>query len=379
MLIVVGLALAACSRGDADTGPRPASTAAPAAASGQSLPAAPVDSVKLVVDSAGLYRVTAAELAAAGFDLAGQDLSQLSLTAGGAPVALAVDGSGDDATLTFYGQPRDSRYGTQNVYWLNKAATDGTPARITSGDASPGNATPASTFRASQHVEQSNHYLSQVTDTDDHWLWESLFAPATFTVTFDLPGYAGGDADLAVSLWGNSEDRSDPDHSAILRLNGAIIGESTWDGKGWKTLTETVSAANLLPVGNELALELPGDTEAVVDMVYLNQVDVNYDSYLALTGQRTAGIHAAGRRRPDDHWRGQPGCADLGCHRSADARGADRCELTARMACGCELLRVTTFRPWLSLSLPACSPLLRCCRATAPICATTWRALTTSP
>lgn len=283
LLTVIGLALAACSRGDTNTGPLPADTAAPAASSSHSAPAAAVDAVKLVVDNAGLYRVTAAELAAAGFDLAGQDLSQLSLTAGGAPVALSVAGSGDDATITFYGQPRDSRYGTQNVYWLNKAAADGAPDRVATSDASPGDATPASTFRASQHVEESKYYLSQVTDTDDHWLWESLFAPATFTVTFDLPGYAGGDADLAVSLWGNSEDRSDPDHSAILRLNGAVISDSNWDGKGWKTLTETVSAANLLPVGNELAIELPGDTEAVVDMVYLNQVDVNYDRHLAVS------------------------------------------------------------------------------------------------
>ena len=282
LLIVVGLSLAACSRGDTNTGPRPANTAPSGASSGHTAPAAPVDAVKLVVDSAGLYRVTAAELAAAGFDLAGQDMAQLSLTVGGAPVAFAVDGSGDNTTLTFYGQPRDSRYGAQNIYWLEKSAADDETARVTTGDASPGDSTPASTFRASQHVDESNYYLSQVTDTDDHWLWESLFAPATYTMTFDLPGYAGGDVDLAVSLWGNSEDHSDPDHSAILRLNGEVVGEEMWDGKGWKTLTETVSAANLLPVGNELALELPGDTEAVVDMVYLNQVDVSYDKFLAL-------------------------------------------------------------------------------------------------
>ena len=89
LLIVVGLSLAACSRGDTNTGPRPANTAPSGASSGHTAPAAPVDAVKLAVDSAGLYRVTAAELAAAGFDLAGQDMAQLSLTVGGAPVAFA--------------------------------------------------------------------------------------------------------------------------------------------------------------------------------------------------------------------------------------------------------------------------------------------------
>ncbi len=277
-LLVLGLALAACSAGDKAPQPRSSSASQPAGKA-----AAPVDSVKILVDQAGLYRVTAAELAAAGFDLAAQEAAQLGLTVDGAPVAFSLDGSGDGQTLIFYGQPRASRYGTQNVYWLTKAQGAAPAVTVLTADASPTDHAPATTFRASQHVEASKNYLSQVTDTDDHWLWESLFAPATYTVTFDLPGYSGGDADLAVSLWGNSEDRSDPDHSALLRLNGAAIGESTWDGKGWKTLTETVSAANLLPVGNQLAIELPGDTEAVVDMVFVNQVDVSYDRTLAAT------------------------------------------------------------------------------------------------
>lgn len=277
-LVVLGLALAACAAGD--KGSQPRSSSAPRTA-GKAATA--VDSVKILVDKAGLYRLAAADLAAAGFALASQDAAQLALTVEGAPVAFSLAGSGDQQTLTFYGQPRASRYGVQNAYWLTKAQSAAPAVTVAAADASPTANAPATTFRASQHIEASKNYLSQVTDTDDHWLWESLFAPATFTVTFDLPGYAGGDADLAVSLWGNSEDRSDPDHSALLRLNGAPIGASTWDGKGWKTLTETVAAANLLPVGNQLAIELPGDTEAVVDMVYLNQIDVDYDRTLAAT------------------------------------------------------------------------------------------------
>ncbi|MEZ4771143.1 MAG: C25 family cysteine peptidase [Caldilineales bacterium] len=282
VLIALGLALAACSAGDKAPQPGPqGATAPPRAAGSDDAPATPVDAVKIVVEEPWLYRVTAAELAAAGFDLAGQDATQLALTVGGEPVAFSVEGSGDAQALTFYGQPRASRYGIQNVYWLSKAQGDAETVSVATADATPGAGAPDTTFRASQRVEASTHYLSQITDSDDHWLWESLFAPATYTVTFDLPGYAGGDADLSISLWGNSEDRSDPDHSAVLRLNGETIGESTWDGKGWKTLTETVSADNLLPAGNELAIELPGDTEAVVDMVYINQVEVSYDRELA--------------------------------------------------------------------------------------------------
>jgi hypothetical protein len=241
-----------------------------------------VDAVKLLVDQPGLYRVTASDLWAAGFDPTRHDPAQLAMTLAGQPVTLAAEGSGDDLQWTFYGEPRDSRYGQENAYRLGWGDQDqGGAARAVS----PGSGQLATTFTARQRLEESHLYLSQLPAGSDHWLWQSLFAPDTLTVPFDLPGWAGGDVDLTVSLWGNTEDMTvNPDHRALLEINGQQVAESAWDGKGWRTITTTLPADIVQTTGNSLALVAPGDTGATVDMIFLDQIDLAYDRTLEVDG-----------------------------------------------------------------------------------------------
>jgi hypothetical protein len=139
--------------------------------------------------------------------------------------------------LTFYGEPRDSRYGRENVYRLSWAEQAGSSAPRA---VAPATGQPVTTFTAQQRLEESHLYLSQLPAGSDHWLWQSLFAPMTLSVPFDLPGWAGGDVDLTVSLWANTEDmKVNPDHRALLQVNGQQVAESAWDGKGWHTISAT--------------------------------------------------------------------------------------------------------------------------------------------
>ena len=116
----------------------------------------------------------------------------------------------------------------------------------------PATAEPVESFQATQRLEQSTQYLSQTPSDTDHWLWQSIFAPGAYTATLDLPQWAGGDADLAVSLWGNTEGPEQPDHHAIMRVNGQDVSDNTWDGKGWHTITATIPADILQETGNAL-------------------------------------------------------------------------------------------------------------------------------
>ncbi len=154
-------------------------------------------------------------------------------------------------------------------------------------------AEPIDSFQATQHLEKSTQYLSQTPAGTDHWLWQSVFAPGTYTVTLDLPMWAGGDADLAVSLWGNTEDQEQPDHHAILRVNGQDVADRTWDGKGWHTITATIPAATLQETGNSLALIAPGDTQANVDVIYLDRVRSGVLTK-ARSERRPPGVHSTG-------------------------------------------------------------------------------------
>ena len=270
------LLLSAC-KNKAAPAPTPASpaaqTVAPAAATVQAS-TTPVDAVKLAVDQAGLYRVTGAELAAAGFDPSRNDPARLRLTLNDQPVTLVAEGSGADLDLTFYGQPRASRYGNQNVYWLRWGdAPQAAPGRQVTADEGEALAS----FPATLHLEKSTQYLSQLPADTGHWLWQSLFAPAVYTTTFDLPGWAGGDVGLSVAVWSNTEDvAQEPDHHAQVKVNGQTVADQQWDGKTLRVLTATVPADTVQAAGNVLALDAPGDTKATVDVIYLDRIDLTY-------------------------------------------------------------------------------------------------------
>ena len=281
LLVVAGLAIAGCS-GKNRTNP-----------AGETLPAkelptqvrttqpqensTPTDAVKIHVNQAGLVRVPAKELDQAGFDVQAHEPGQLSLSLAGAAVPFLAMGDGSSREIVFYGQPRESRYNRDNVYWLRwnpEGETTATQPMTRTVSAIEGE--PIGSFKTTRHLEESTQYLSQTPSGTDHWLWQSIFAPGAYTVTLDLPNWAAGDVDLSMSLWGNTEGQEDPDHHAILRMNGQDVADSTWDGKGWHTITATIPAETLQETGNELVLVAPGDTQANVDVVYLDRIDLTY-------------------------------------------------------------------------------------------------------
>lgn len=284
LLLAAIVLLAACSRNRATPAAQPADATAPnpappAANAANPVSVQPVDAVKLAVDQPGLYRVTASDLAAAGFDPARDDPARLALTLDGQPVTLVAEGTGDALELTFYGEPRASRYGQDNIYRL---AWDSQPRPAVGRTLAAGTGLAATTFTARQILEEATTYLSQLPADSDHWLWQSLFAPATFDVPFDLPGWAGGAVDLAVALWANTQDAAaDPDHRALLLVNGQQVGESAWDGQGMRTITATIPADLVQATGNVLTLSAPGDTGATVDMLYLDRIELAYARQLA--------------------------------------------------------------------------------------------------
>ena len=237
----------------------------------------PTDAVKIYVNQAGLVRVPAKDLGQVGFDAQADDRGQLSLSLAGAAVPFLVEGDGSNLELVFYGQPRASRYDRDNVYWLRWAPEEEASAiQPMTRAVSTTEGEPIGSFKATQHLEESTQYLSQTPSGTDHWLWQSIFAPGAYTATLDLPSWTGGDVDLSVSLWGNTEGQEDPDHHAILSVNGQDVADRTWDGRGWHTITATIPAETLLETGNALALVSPGDTGANVDVIYLDRIDLTY-------------------------------------------------------------------------------------------------------
>lgn len=179
----------------------PATHAAPATATA-SLPC-PLDPaplcLKLVVSEDALYRVSAADLTQAGWNLATLDPSTLGLTSQGQAVAIRVagetDGVFDQADyVEFYGQrfrgdQMEEKYTDDNVYWLSAGGQPG-PRMVEASAAPQGAAYAPDTFWTTLRAEEDNlWYTHWVLDwpTRDTWWWARVWT--TTQAKADLPTY----------------------------------------------------------------------------------------------------------------------------------------------------------------------------------------------
>lgn len=256
-------------------------------------PPAAVDTVKLYVDADGLYQVTATDLAAVGFDLAGAEPAALALSTAGAPVALEVVGAGRSAALRFYGQGLGPEsYLGRNVYWLCRLP-DGTanPERlqVARRDAAPVEGlAPAEVITATVRVKEQKLYRVQAEAAADRWVWQTLFAPVTVTLPLQAPHAAAGEAVVRVRVIGNSSAPVNPDHHLIVSLNGAQMADFAWDGLGPVVISGTAPAGVLRAGENQLTLVAPGDTGAPADSVALDWAELTYRRALVVDGGELA-------------------------------------------------------------------------------------------
>lgn len=242
-------------------------------------PQAQANMVKLAVEADGIYSVSAAALARVGFDLADVRAEDLSLTTGGAPVALQLVGQGRERALRFYGQALGPEaYTGRNIYWLSHQTTEGSAALISERAAAPAtDVVPATVVTDTLRVEERRFYRGQARPGENRWYWQALFAPAETTITLEVPKATADPAVLRLGVYGNSSSAAvDPDHHLALSLNGSQVSDIHWDGAG-PYVSETILPAGVLRAGeNRLTLTAPGDTGAAVDSIQLEWVEVIY-------------------------------------------------------------------------------------------------------
>ncbi len=264
-------------------------------------PAQSALAVRLVVDADGIYEVTAADLRAAGFDLAAARGEELTLSAGGQPVAFALAGEGAQRSLRFYGQGLGlAGYTSQNIYWLVRsapgaAATGKTSLLIATQTAAPSGGELATAITATIRAEEQRQFLPQAPLTDDPWLWAALFAPAELKVPVTLPAALPEAATLQVRVLGNSSAPANPDHHLTLAVNGIRVTDVAWDGMTGHLIEAAVPAGALRRGENEMTLAAVGDTGAQADSVLLDWIAITYSRELTVEGDAlTFGGQAAG-------------------------------------------------------------------------------------
>ena len=131
-------------------------------------------------------------------------------------------------------------------------------------------------------AEEQKHYDGMAAAAEDHWLWQSIFAPAEIQAPVQAPHAAAGEAMLRVRLVANSSAPVDPDHHLILSVNGAQIADEKWDGVGPHVITATVPSGVVRPGENTVTLKAPGDTGAPADSAVLDWIELTYPRELVL-------------------------------------------------------------------------------------------------
>ncbi len=244
---------------------------------------------RLVVRQSGLYRITRADLTAAGLtELAEGDPALLEVWRNGQPVAADFLGNDDavfdaDEALLFYADARPTLYSRDTVYWLT--ANDAPGLRAAAVNAAPHNVPPETSFAARVRLEEDRIYRQDLPKTGSaapsRWYWQELFnlANTNLALPLTLPDAVttGATAELHVRLMGVSYLNASPDHQVRWAVNGHVAGDAVWDGAAAFTASFTFPAEWLVAGENVITASLPMELPNVSqDRVYLDWLELRY-------------------------------------------------------------------------------------------------------
>ncbi len=270
----------------------PAIAGESAPGSAQGLPLVGVPAYKVLVNRTGVYRLTYASLQSAGLPVDMLDPRTFRLFDGGyggAEVALWVVGEDDgrfDASdeVRFYGRAVDTIYTDTNVYWLTYGEGEGLRMANRSG-APTGDGLLPDHFRDTIRVEQNLLYSSgaPMAAGADHWYWNYVrsanHVPASGSYTFSLPPLASSTytATFSYLLYSaSSSPTANPDHHLQMSINYRLIYDHTWDGLVLLSGMIDIPQSYLSIGINTITLTVPGDTEATIDLIYVNWFKIAY-------------------------------------------------------------------------------------------------------
>jgi hypothetical protein len=275
LLLMLCFLLASCAGPGAPGGPTPTL-------------GEPVAALRVTLAQEGIYGVDAATLAALGIRSStpsDADLAQLQLYHGGVEQPLYRQAPGVAPQLLFYGQPSASPYARESSYILRRGDRPGLRMRLDEALlGAGGRAQPVLTQTWATARAEENLLYSPLVDEGDRWLWASLPAPQQHALSLTLHPEAAGAGEIRVSFWGTTEAPETPDHHAHILLNGQIVADERWDGKGRHEIVAPIAAGNIRGGANDLLVELPGDTGVAVDIVALDWVELRYPLPLRLEG-----------------------------------------------------------------------------------------------
>lgn len=268
---------------------------------------------KIEVDADGVYRVSYADLLAAGMDVTRTNPLSFALTSQGQPVAIEWFGGEQDTLFEpgegfdFYGQEfrgtvMEEKYTDVNVYWLTDQGAPG--PRMAPVDGTLAGAPPANSYRATVHLEEDLKWNTLHTvnlGPQDTWFWRRVRDVSQVTLPITLTAKAPGEYTATVRLKQFSDCRDSTvagEHRVQLQFNGLLLDDQTWSGVG----TTHCSIHMLSGLISQTALLEDGDDQVTWSVLgttnvgeWLNWIEVAYQRrFVALQDELTFGGDVAG-------------------------------------------------------------------------------------
>lgn len=272
-----------------------------ASESGPELSAALLDvsgpRVRLLVRETAMYRVTGADLAELGVDIAGISPSTLSAWHKDQPVAIRVLDGGDSVldpsdSILFYGEAIDSTDTRENAYWLMWGGDPG--LRMETTDATPdGTAPVVAHHTAGERVEENLEWRSAYPSgpENDRWYWNYISAygaPATRSYHFGLANLSTEPGITTVAALLRGYSATSGQHSCELRLNDVLLTSANWAAGSAHLIQLDVAQGALQEGLNELEVTCGvGLASGQSDIVFINRFDLTYPASFLAIGDRT--------------------------------------------------------------------------------------------
>lgn len=240
-----------------------------------------VAGVKIFTREAGVYEINVEELTNLGLIESPQELEDLRLLNRGQQLDLWIDERSQ--YVRFYAGRAASAYSLGNIYLL---VDEKQVIRYASESGLSGSGIPELDYMelpvqegyylANIHLEENEHYQPQVEVGGDHWLWETIYSgnSQSIPITLDKPG--SGVGFINVSVWSSTEASVSPDHHLRLAINGSVIVDESWDGRGQHFLLGEIEPGVLREGENEVVIEAPGDLDILADLYSLNWIEIIY-------------------------------------------------------------------------------------------------------
>jgi hypothetical protein len=244
------------------------------------------DALKIEITEAGIYRIFYKDLADAGLRTQYINPERLRLFNQGKEVAIRVVSETQsqfkpDDFIEFYATDIDNTFTGTNVYWLywRKKGFGKRMAQINGFVTGGGEKMEA--FYEHLHIEGNGKFWLETPDApvQDYWFWQRLNGSDVKELSLNIPSpmaVPSREAIVRLAFQGRSTAPPHPNHHTLIKLNGTVIGDEFWDGDSTYIQEMTISSEILVAGDNTLTVEMPGDTGAIVDVIYLNWVEIDY-------------------------------------------------------------------------------------------------------